>query len=340
MSDRNPDPRIVSVVIVNYNAGAMLAECVRSALASTVPTHVYVCDNASYDDSIEYLRAAIVADERLTIVENSRNLGFARANNFVLPRCRTQYVLFLNPDCVIRPETIERMIAMMDAHPAAGVAGCLILNPDGSEQPTCRRYIPTPWRAVVRMMRLHRIFPNRVLFQPWSMSGEPLPQVPVAVEALSGAFMFVRREAMDEVGYMDEGYFLHCEDLDWFMRFRQAGWEVFFAPNVRVVHWKGFSSKAHPIKVEYHKHRGMVRFYNKFFRDRYSRVLLVAVMAAIWARFVAKACWIVLRSPVRLNYTRPKAAATDMTSVHVAAANSAVREAAVARRASAHTDRS
>jgi GT2 family glycosyltransferase len=339
MTDLDPDPNVVSVVIVNYNAGAMLAECVRAALASTVPVHVYVCDNASYDDSIDYLRSAIPSADNLTIVENSKNLGFARANNAMLPRCRSEYILFLNPDCVIRRDTIESMMAVMDARADAGVAGCLILNPDGSEQPTCRRHIPTPWRAVVRMLRLHRIFPNRALFQPWSMSAEALPETPVAVEALSGAFMFVRRKAMNQVGYMDDGYFLHCEDLDWFMRFRQMGWKVLFAPHVRVVHWKGFSSKANPIKVEYHKHRGMVRFYNKFFRDRHSRVLLVVVITAIWARFIAKAAWIALRSPVRINYRRRKAPVRTALAQGVATAGAAAGKTSRLRQASANSER-
>jgi GT2 family glycosyltransferase len=333
----------VSVVIVNYNAGAMLAECVRAALASSVPTHVYVCDNASYDDSIEYLWSAIGPESRVTVVINRKNLGFARANNVVLPQCRSEWVLFVNPDCVIRPDTIERMIAVMRAHPDAGVAGCLILNPDGSEQPTCRRYIPTPWRTFVRMLRLYRMFPNRALFQPWSLSGMPLPQAPTEVEALSGAFMFVRRSAMDQVGYMDEAYFLHCEDLDWFMRFRRAGWKVLFAPHVSVVHWKGFSSKANPVKVEYHKHRGMVHFYNKFFRERYPAVVLIAVMVAIWARFVIKASWVVLRSPVRLRRPRRRHASAILGAAPPTAsggpAGHAATEAVVLREAAANSDR-
>ncbi len=124
------------------------------------------------------------------------------------------------------------------------------------------------------------------------MSGLPLPDAPIPIEAISGAFMMVRREVIETVGRMDEGYFMHCEDLDWCMRFRAAGWKVLFVPHVRVLHWKGLSSAATPIKVEYHKHRGMVRFYNKFFRHQYPAPLMVLVAIAVWTRFVLKTAWI------------------------------------------------
>jgi hypothetical protein len=105
------------------------------------------------------------------------------------------------------------------------------------------------------------------------------------VEAISGAFMFVRREALEQVGPLDEGYFLHCEDLDWCMRFQQAGWQVLFVPDVEVTHYKGHSSKHQPIKILWHMHRGMVRFYRKFFRARYPLPLMWLVVAGVWVRF-------------------------------------------------------
>ncbi len=285
----------VRVVIVNYNGGAILTECVRSVLASTVPVGIFVSDNGSQDDSIAYLRASITDALNLSIVENGENSGFAKANNIVLARCRNDYVLVLNPDCIVEPDTLERMIEAMEQQPEAGMASCLIVNPDGSEQVGCRRLVPTPWRSMVRVLHLHQIIKNHPRIQPFSLTGLPLPRTPEHMEAISGAFMFVRREALDAVGLMDEGYFLHCEDLDWCMRFRQAGWKILFVPHVRIVHWKGLSSKAHPVVVEYHKHRGMLRFYNKFFRHQYPGALMVLVVSAVWLRFVAKTGWILLR---------------------------------------------
>ncbi len=166
---------------------------------------------------------------------------------------------------------------------------------DGTEQAGCRRFVPTPRRSMVRVLRLHELIRNHPRFQPFIMMGLPLPETPVAVEAISGAFMLVRREALAAVGPMDENYFMHCEDLDWCMRFRVAGWKILFVPQARTVHWKGFCSTVHPVAVEYHKHRGMVRFYNKFFRHQYPAGLMVLVVAAVWLRFMAKAAWISIR---------------------------------------------
>jgi len=133
------------------------------------------------------------------------------------------------------------------------------------------------------------------------MSDLPLPRAPEPVEAISGAFMFARREALETVGLMDDNYFLHCEDLDWCMRFRQAGWKILFVPQVRVMHWKGLSTKANPMRCEYHKHCGMVRFYRKFFRHQYPGALMILVVMAVWLRFFAKIGWMMVRKFLRLR---------------------------------------
>src|SRR5205814_3140050 len=141
-------------------------------------------------------RDALGADPRLRIVENGSNLGFARANNVALAEARGDHLLFLNPDCLVERDTIARMREALAAHPEADMAGCLILNPDGSEQAGCRRAVPTPWRAFVRALGLTRVFPyHRRLFDDFVLTREPLPAAPAPVEAISGAFMLVRRGA-------------------------------------------------------------------------------------------------------------------------------------------------
>ena len=291
----------VCVVIVNYNGGATLTECVRALLASTVKVGIIVSDNGSQDTSIAYLRASVTDAPQLLIVENGENLGFAKANNVALARCRNDYVLVLNPDCIVEPDALERMIEVMEQHPEAGMGTCLIVNPDGSEQAGCRRMVPTPWRSMVRVLHLHRIIRNHPRFRSFTMADLPLPRAPEPVEAISGAFMFARREALETVGLMDDNYFLHCEDLDWCMRFRQAGWKILFVPQVRVMHWKGLSTKANPMRCEYHKHCGMVRFYRKFFRHQYPGALMILVVMAVWLRFFAKIGWMMVRKFLRLR---------------------------------------
>ena len=124
--------------------------------------------------------------------------------------------------------------------------------------------------------------------------------------------MFLRREAFERVGLMDEEYFLHCEDLDWCMRFWQAGWKILFVPQVRVVHLKGLSTQFHPVLSEYHKHRGMVRYYNKFFRHQYPAALMGVVRVAVWSRFLAKSGWIMAQKHLPMRHSNRGAPALPL----------------------------
>lgn len=252
---------VVSVVIVNFNSGELLTDCVRSVLASTVPVIIHVVDNASQDESLFLLQQSVCNDKRVHVVKNADNLGFAQAANLVLSDTSSDYLLFLNPDCLIRPDTLADFISVMDKNPQAGMAGGLVRNFDGSEQAGCRRSVPTPWRTLVRIFYLDKFFPNSKYFENFVLTCQPLPDKPIDVEGISGACMFVRRSALDAVGPMDEAYFLHCEDLDWFMRFRAKKWRILFVPDIEVVHVKGGCSRKQPIRVLWYKHRGMIRFY-------------------------------------------------------------------------------
>lgn len=282
----NSSPSVVTAVIVNFNGGPLLTEAVRSVLASSVAVDILVADNGSTDDSLELLRRSVGSDARLHIIENRRNLGFARACNLLLAQARGDYLLVLNPDALIQPDTLESLIKVLQSHPDAGMAGCLIRNPDGSEQAGCRRLIPTPWRTLMRVLHLYRLFPRHTSFRDFVLTREPLPLGPISVEAISGAFMLARREVIERVGVFDDAYFMHCEDLDWCMRFRQTGWKILFVPSVEVVHYRGTCSKDRPIFVLWHKHKGMIRFYRKFFRREYPWPLMLLVTAAVWMRFI------------------------------------------------------
>jgi GT2 family glycosyltransferase len=277
--------RNVSAVIVNFNGGALLARSVESILSSQRVGDVFVVDNGSSDGSLAGIRSLSDRDRRLCLIENQRNLGFAVASNLGLRRAAGEYSLLVNPDCVVELDAIERLVSVMIADPRIGMAGCMIRNPDGSEQRGARRRIPTPWRSLVDILHLDALFPSDPRFSGIDMQGEPLSDGPMEVEALSGAFMLVRRSALNNVGALDEGYFLHCEDLDWCMRFRQKGWKVVFVSGASVVHDQGTCSRSRPIFVEWHKHRGMMRFYRKFFRDQYPWTLMGLVAFGVWTHF-------------------------------------------------------
>ncbi|MFK8068596.1 MAG: glycosyltransferase family 2 protein [Gammaproteobacteria bacterium] len=288
----------VSIIIVNFNSGSLLHDCLQSIFNSTASIEVIVVDNNSEDDSLLNVVSVFKNDTRLTIIRNSINSGFAHASNQGVEKANGDYWLFLNPDCVIKPDTISEMYELMQNNPDVGMSGPLIVNPDGSEQRGCRRAIPTPWRSFVRAFGLSTLFQDNPKYKDFQLHTEPLPDHPIDVEAISGAFMFVRTAATDEVGLLDDGYFLHCEDLDWCMRFRQKDWRILFNPNVTVTHLKGGCSDNRQIFVIWHMHNGMVRFYKKFFKDQYPKPLMWLIVIGVWLRFIVMASYYKIRQIV------------------------------------------
>ncbi len=276
---------LTSVIIVNFNGGQFLIQAVQAVLKTTVPVELFVIDNASQDGSVQLLRQNIAQDKRVTIVQNAQNVGFAKAANQALPMVQGNYLLFLNPDCLITAETLALFRQTMDCLPQFGMAGGLVRNLDGTEQSSCRRSVPNPWRSLVRVLHLNKFFPNYLNFQSFELTQKILPKQPIKIEGISGACMFVRRTALEQVGPMDESYFLHCEDLDWFIRFREHHWPILFIPNIEVTHVKGECSRRQPLKVLWYKHRSMIKFYRKFFRHRYPEPLMWGVFIAVWVRF-------------------------------------------------------
>lgn len=289
----------VSVVIVNYNAGPLLIHCVHAALEQA--RQIIVVDNASSDSSVEKLKDNFSQEDRLNLIATGKNSGFAAGCNVGLAASTQPYILFLNPDCILNADSLQRMVQVMESDPHIGMVGGYLINPDGSEQGGGRRAIPTPWRALVRALGLYRLekyWPQ--LFFDFHLHHQPLPQAPIEVEAISGALMLVRREAIDDVGAWDERYFLHCEDLDWCMRFKQKNWTIVFVPDAPVTHFQGTCSRSRPFFVAWHKHRGMLRFYRKFFRNQYPGILMGLVTLGVWLRFVATVMFYTVRNGYRM----------------------------------------
>lgn len=284
MSNETHNWQPVSVLIVNYNAGDLLTECVSAVLDQV--QQVVVIDNASTDSSLQKLEMQHADQRNLLLIRLDSNLGFATGCNKGLAVSTQPYILFLNPDCILQENSLQRLVQVMESDLKIGMVGGYLINPDGSEQGGGRRAIPSPWRAFVRAFGLYhlgRYWPQ--LFFDFHLDKQPLPHAPIEVEAISGALMLVRREAIDDVGSWDESYFLHCEDLDWCMRFKQKNWKIVFVPDAPVTHYQGTCSRARPFFVAWHKHKGMLRFYRKFFWHQYPRALMGLVTFAIWLRF-------------------------------------------------------
>lgn len=286
-----------AAIVVNYNSGKRLYACLSSALADPSLTELVVVDNASSDKSIESAHKLGDMDSRVRIIQNDQNIGFGAAVNQGVEQTRADLLLVLNPDCVFGGGVIAELIHALVAHPDAAIAGALVLNPDGSEQRATRRDIPNPATSATKMFGLDRF---RLLRKyNFERRQEILPKEPVLVDAVSGAFFLIRRGTWKTVGGFDEGYFLHCEDLDLFLRVRQAGARILFVPGAVVTHYQGSCSSANPIKVEWHKHRGMIRFYRKFYASNNSIARRSLVYGGIAVHFVyaaaAKIRWLAIR---------------------------------------------
>lgn len=272
----------LSTIVVNYNAGSRLRKCVDSLLACPLDIEIIVVDNASSDASLDGLQNL----SQVSVIRNPTNVGFATACNIGVQASSAPFLLFLNPDCFFQPDAIAPLLAGLQSSNRVGMVGGLLVSEDGTEQGGGRRAVPTPWRSFVRAFGLQR-FANRwpKLFYDFHLYKQPLPDSPIEVEAISGACTLVKRDVMEDVGLWDENYFLHCEDLDWCMRFRQKGWKILFVPDARISHTLGACSQSCPVFVQWHKHKGMVRFYRKFFRHQYPGVLMVLVAAGVWLHF-------------------------------------------------------
>ena len=274
----------VTVIIVNYNAGSLLTRCVHAALEQA--RQVIVVDNASSDSSVLNPESEFSLENRLSIIRSESNIGFAAGCNKGLNAATQPYILFLNPDCMLQSGVLKHLVQVLESDSTIGMVGGYLTNPDGSEQGGGRRAIPSPWRAFVRafgLYHLEKYWPK--IFFDFHLHKQPLPQESIEVEAISGALMLVRREAIEDVGVWDEGYFLHCEDLDWCMRFKQKNWKIVFVPDAPVTHFQGTCSRGRPFFVAWHKHKSMLRFYQKFFRQQYPSVLMGLVAVGIWFRF-------------------------------------------------------
>lgn len=284
----------VSLIVVNHNAGQFLSDCIASTLDQVA--EAIIVDNASSDDSISRLLNRFPDNDKLRIIRNSSNVGFAAACNIGTETATMHYLLFLNPDCIAEPNTVSYLSKALTSYPGAELAGGLLINPDGTEQAGGRRAVPTPWRSFVRAFGLSRYsdrWPR--LLQDFSLENQPLPSEPVEVEAISGACVLIAHDTLNKIGAWDENYFLHCEDLDLCMRTRRHGGKVLFVPDAKIIHHQGSCSRSRLIYVEWHKHRGMLRFYRKFFKHQYPWGLVWLVTLGVWFRFSAIAIYYTLQ---------------------------------------------
>lgn len=258
----------LSIIILNYNTCELTLKALRSVYASRTgyQFEVILIDNASSDSSVKKIREEF---PQVQLIENQENVGFAKANNQGMRIATGRYILLLNSDTIVQTDTLEIMVRFMDEHPDVGASGCKVILPDGSLDKACRRGFPTPSASFYYAFGISKLFPHVPRFNQYQL-GYLNPDEEYPVDCLVGAFMLVRRKAIDEVGLLDEQFFMYGEDVDWCYRIKQAGWTNYYYPKTHIIHYKGASSRKRPLKIVYEFHRAMYLFHRKHFRSRYS----------------------------------------------------------------------
>ena len=276
----------IETIIVNYNAGNTLQKCVQALLDSNQKTSITVIDNDSSDHSAENLRDVYADQEVIKIVFNASNPGFGPAVNLAARRSNAEWILILNPDCILEVDTLGKLKNALVSDQKAGLVGPAVRDDQGKIQRASMRRFPDPWKSLMTttgLWRLGKWFPT---FHGVEVDTQHPTDEPLVCDAVSGACMMLRRSAFEAVGLMDEQYTMHCEDLDLMYRLKQQGWHCLYVPQASSVHQQGLSSKSRPTWVHYQKHRGMARFFKKFQAGSTVLPLRLLVYIGIWLRFI------------------------------------------------------
>ena len=217
------------------------------------------------------------------LIVNHENRGFAKANNQALAVAKGRFICLINPDTLVREDTFQSCLDYMRSHADAGMVGCKVLNADGSLQLACRRSFPTPWVGLTKALGFSALFPKSRLFGRYNLTYLD-PDSISEVEAISGSFMMVRREVIEQVGFLDEAFFMYGEDLDWCYRIHQAGWKIIYLPTTQIIHYKGRSAKEAPFDNLRIFYSAMQLFVRKHFRTGTRFLPQWFLMLGIWLR--------------------------------------------------------
>jgi GT2 family glycosyltransferase len=283
----------LSVIIVSWNTKDLLRRCLVALKQELtgIDAEVFVVDNNSADGS-----AAMVAAEHqwVKLIANDANLGFAKANNQAMKIAQGSYILLLNPDTEVQPGAINTLLKFLPEHRQAAIVAPQLLNSDGTIQRSCRAF-PTFLNMLYELVGLSKFFPNVSTFRAYKMldwNHDDERQV----DQPEGACLLLRRKVIEEVGTLDEGFFMLFEEVDWCYRIKKAGWQIWFTPKAKVVHHYGQSIKQVKVPMILSSHRGLYRFWHKHYRDNrwyldgiaYAGLMTLAYMRIAAYRLTAK----------------------------------------------------
>jgi GT2 family glycosyltransferase len=273
----------LSVIIVNYNTIELLRNCLHSIYMQTsgITLEIWVVDNASTDGSPDMVEAEF---PNVKLIRSNLNQGFSKANNMALRQCSSEYCLLLNPDTTIPENTFKKVIDFMELHPDAGAVGCKLLKADETLDIACKRSFPTPWNSFCKVLKLHKLFPKNKLFGKYNLTYMDENETH-SIDCIVGAFMMLPKKVIDEVGLLDEDFFMYGEDIDWCFRIKKAGYEIYYYPETFIWHLKGESSKKQSKRMIKEFHKSMFIYYNKHHKSRYNFMLNCLVYLGIYLRW-------------------------------------------------------
>ncbi|HOO89539.1 MAG TPA: glycosyltransferase family 2 protein [Syntrophales bacterium] len=270
----------VSICMVSFNSEKVLADCLESIYASSpsVTREIILVDNDSADGTVNMVRS-LFPDVKLIV--NNTNIGFSKATNQALQVSRGRYLLWLNCDTIIAHDLLDVMIDFFESHPSAGIVGPKVFNGDGTFQPQCRRGLPTPYAALGYFLGIDRIWPDNKRLSQYLLRYLPEDEAH-QVDAVSGCCLMARREVYATIGFIDEDIFGFGEDIEWCVRARKAGWEVWYCPASSVIHLKGEGGvHAAPFRKEFAMHKAMRVFFRKHLSDHYPSYISSIVVTGI-----------------------------------------------------------
>lgn len=277
----------LSVIIVNYNVKYYLDQCIRSVLRAfgemKTPAEIIVVDNHSADGSVDYLeqRYPQMLYPMVRFVRSAHNLGFARANNIAIRQSRGEYVLLLNPDTIVGEDALKASVDFMDAHEDAGAVGVRMLGAQGRRAMESRRGLPTPMVSFFKMLGFCNRWPHHRLFGKYYMGYLPWDE-PCQIEVVSGAYCMLRRKALDEVGLLDEDFFMYGEDIDLSYRVLKGGYHNYYLP-VDILHYKGESTQKSSFRYVHVFYEAMLIFFRKHYSGM-TFLLSLPIKTAIYAK--------------------------------------------------------
>jgi GT2 family glycosyltransferase len=274
----------LSVIIVNYNVEYFLEQCLNSVLKAMkgIDSEVIIIDNNSVDGSLKMLKDKF---SQLKLIDNKENFGFSKANNQGIRIAKGDYILLLNPDTIVEEDTFTKVIEFMDLNPQAGGLGVKMLDGKGRFLPESKRGLPTPASAFYKMFGLSKIFPHSPIFAAYHQGHLSMDQTN-SIEVLSGAFMLLRKSALDKVGLLDEDFFMYGEDIDLSYRLLKGGYKNYYFPETRIIHYKGESTKKNTVNYIYVFYNAMVIFAKKHYSAENAKLFSLLINSAIFFRAI------------------------------------------------------